>query len=275
MNKGESILIRIWPWLSLLVAGTFFTLVFPPITDIQEWIFKGYEIVIFPVWFISGAIFGSMIYAIWERWPRSLGKFVRRLILVLFGYIGIALAIALATGTGEGIERIGGSEPVQIWGIIMWAFLGMAPSLFGVLAIMKGVKWARGASVLAFISLSAITMIFSQASRAEITSQDPFLSVGFIWAILLFVEGLNWKRRYWDEGGEVNMSLWRRQAAFTMIFLGAGSAIAIIPFLFTEDLTSYYEGEAIIGKALFGAFLLVPMAIGAIIKGVTDRRVKD
>ena len=250
MNRFESYLIKIWPWLSLFAASFMFTLTVPRTVQVQEWIFEGFGSVSMLIWLLSGGVFGLIVSVIWTKWPEHLARFTRRAILAIFGYIAVALVFALATGTGEGLERIAGSELVKVWAVVVWGLLCMGPSLFGILAIMMNSKWARGASVLSFILIAGFTMIYTQASRAEITSQDPYLSIGFITTLLLFVEGLNWKRRYWEEGDDINMVLWRRQLAFTLVFLAVASVIALLPFMFSGLLMDYFESEAIIGKAL-------------------------
>lgn len=274
MRRLETYLIMIWPWLSLAAACALFSLTIPETVEVQEWIFHGFEIVSLPIWFVSGGVFGLMLSVIWSRWPEQLGKFARRFILAIFGYIAIALVISLVTGTGEGLERISSSGPVKVWAVGVWGLLSIGPTLFGILAIMRNSKWARGASALSFILLATFTMIYAQASRAEVLSQDPVLSLVFVVLLLLFIEGLNWKRKYWEEGGEINMALWRRQASFTFLFLAAASAIALAPFLFSGEIIDYFEGEAMIGKALLGAVLLVPLALAAIVKSLLDRRNK-
>lgn len=274
MNRGERSILMILPWASLLAAGATFTFLFPTFTDVQGWIISGMDAISFPIWFLCGGIMGAAISAIWTRWPKRLPSILRRAVLILLGYIGIAIVIALIIGEGEGLERIGDSGPVKVWGFAIWTLAAMGPSMMGTIAILRGSKWARGGAALSFVALSTSVMTYSQASRAEITSQDPLLAILFIWSIILFVEGLNWKKRYLDPDDEVVEGLWIRQASFTIMYLGLGSVIAYIPFLFSGDILSSYEAETILGKAIIGAIILMPLGIIAVVKGYLDQRKK-
>ena len=272
MNRGEKWALLILPWASLLAAGAIFTFLFPTFTDVQDWIINGMDVISFPIWFICGGIIGVAISTIWSRWPQRFPSILRRATLILFGYIGIAIVIALITGEGEGLERIGNSGPVKVWGFTIWILAAMGPSMMGTIAIQRGSKWARGGAALSFIALSTSVMTYSQASRAEITSQDPLLAIMFLWSIILFVEGLNWKKRYLDPDNEVLEGLWIRQASFTIMYLGLGSVIAYIPFLFSGEILSSYEAGTILGKAIIGAITLIPLGIIAAVKGFLDQR---
>jgi hypothetical protein len=117
-------------------------------------------------------------------------------------------------------------------------------------------------------------MIYSQASRGEIISQDPFLSILFIWTVIAYVEGMNWQKRYLESGEESAPLLWRRQASFTIVFLIAGSIIAYLPYLLSDGLINVYESYTIMGKGFIGALFLIPLAGAAIIKGILENRSK-
>jgi hypothetical protein len=272
MKAWEKWIMEVWPWIALIMSGLLYSFILPEHTNIQAWIFNGLEVISYPVWFLSGGLLGMVLSVVWTRWPKSIILGARRIALVIFAYIGVAIVIALFTGEGEGIERIGNSGPVKAWGFMVWTILSMSPSMMGVLAILKRSKWARGISVLSFIATAAATMIYSQASSATILSQDPFLSILFIWSIIAFVEGLNWRSKYADPGDGKDPYLWRKQAAFTMVFLAAGSLVAYLPHLIGNEFLNTYEGSTILGKAIIGAMVLIPIGVVAIAKGLLDRR---
>jgi hypothetical protein len=115
-------------------------------------------------------------------------------------------------------------------------------------------------------------MVYSQASRAEIISQDPFISILFIWSIIAFVEGMNWRSRYIDPGEGSPPLMWRKQAAFTLAFLGAGSIISYLPYIISGEMLNIYESTTVMGKGLIGLLLLVPLAIAAVVKGFVENR---
>ncbi len=274
MKVMEKWVLKLWPWVALVICGALYTLVLPEHTEIQSWIFPGMETVTFPIWFLSGGLIGIALSVVWSKWPNAVTSGARRLALVIFAYIGIAILIALLTGEGEGIEKIGNSGPVKVWGFMVWTLLSISPSLMGVLAILHRSKWARGVSILSFISTASATMIYAQASSAEVISQDPFLSIVFIWSIIAFVEGMNWQTRYLDPDDSLTPILWKKQAAFTLVFLGAGSIIAYLPFLFGDGPFNIYEGSTILGKSLMGLLILIPLAIAAVIKGLLENTSK-
>lgn len=274
MRAVERWVLTLWPWAALLLSGILYWVMLPEHTEIQSWIFGGMEVISYPVWFLSGGLLGIVFSAIWSRWPNSITTGARRVALIIFAYIGIAIIIALITGEGQGIERIGNSGPVKVWGFMVWTILSMGPSLMGVLAILHRSKWARGIAILSYISTATAAMIYSQASRGEIISQDPFISILFIWAIIAYVEGMNWQTRYLDSHEESASLLWRRQASFTMVFLIAGSIIAYLPYLLTGVFINVYESHTIMGKGFIGALFLIPLAGAAIIKSIIENRSK-
>jgi hypothetical protein len=267
--KLERTALLIMPWIGLALTGFFFMLLFPDFTDIQNWIFSGLRSLLFPIWFLTGGVIGVALSAIWSRWPKRTISVIRRGTLILFGYIGIAIVIALVTGEGDGLSRIGDSGPVKVWALFVWILVSMFPSLLGTIAIINGSKWARGGSVLSYISLATALMIFSQARYAKVSFQDPLISIIFIWVLILYIESLNWKKRYIDH--ELT-SLWLRQALFTVLFLGIGSLVVYIPFVFSEDIMGSYEGTTVLGKAVIGAMILIPLGMFAWIKGFLDSR---
>lgn len=272
MREWEIWTIRIWTWIGLIISGASFTLLIPETMDFQKWIYDGWSFISFPIWFMSGIILGIALSTITDRWPKRSRAILGRGLVAFFAYFGIAMIIALMTGEGEGFQRIGNSEPMRIWGIAVWSLISMGPSMFGVIGIMNRSKWARGASALSFIVVAAIAMIFSQARSAMVISQDPVLSIVFVVSLVAYVEGVNWSNRYIDPDRNSVSVLWRRQISFTILFLGIGSAIAFIPFILTESVIPAYEGTLVYGKAILGAFLLVPIGIFAIVKNLLDNR---
>ncbi|OYT44740.1 hypothetical protein B6U90_04815 [Thermoplasmatales archaeon ex4484_6] len=275
MNRSRIRPLHLVPSISLLLSGVIFTLIFGSFGSIEDWVMKGLGFVPFPVWFLSGAILSIGGHQIWKRWPVGTMKFVRRSFLILLGYIGIAVFVAVLTGEGEGMERITSSDPVRIWGILAWFIIASAPSFMGVLGIITRSRWARGGMALSYAILAASCMIYPQARSATIIGQDPLLSILFVWSIMIYMEGSNWIARYENENTPGRGPLLRRQVTFTILFLAVGSLVAYIPFMWGEGRFGIYEESTILGKALIGAVVLVPISLFALSKGFLDRRAKN
>jgi hypothetical protein len=193
------------------------------------------------------------------------------------------VAAAMVMGEGDITERIGGSALLKGWAVIFFSFAASMPTLLGVHALLSGSRITTGGSAMSVIMITAAVMIFSQAESNTILVQDPLVGIVTIWAMIGFIEGISWIRRYGrvspGEEGDVLRDLFRRQVASTLLIVGVASAAAYGPFLidmidfgFDGFLMNSFEMGTVHGKAILSIFTIAPIAIFSLIRRMLDHR---
>jgi hypothetical protein len=263
----------IWPIACLIAASFVLPLAVPEISDVQGFVSKDLTDVPVFVWSAIGLALGVGVSFIRTKWPKQTLRYGARAMMAMGAWLLFGLLFAAFTGEGGYYERLRGSVVVGSWGVVIWTLLCMTPTALGVHSVMFRSPMSRGGTVLSFLFLALSGMIYAQAADVKVAHQDPFLSVGFILSVLGFLEGMNWRNRYRSLEFEERMSdlLLARQIGFTLIFLGIGAVVALVPFLIGVWPKGYYEPSTVLGKAFIGLLAIAPLAVLALVRNLMDR----
>ena len=274
MRREVRFLLRTLPVICLFASGALFSLLFPTIQEMQGAVEQGIEGVPFLVWVIAGGMTGWAFSLVRKKWPQGAKRSLKRAGLAFAAWLLGAVLISLITGDGDALYRLKEGRLIWAWTIAAWGLLCMSPTFLGVNGIMTSSRLAKGGSIIAFMGLGISCMVFSQAHSAEVLHQDPFLSLAFLLSLVGYVEGMNWSDRY---GGALSMdphigTLWTRQIVFTAAFLAVGASLALLPYLLDPLPLPFYEAGAHLGKAVFGALLIIPLVLFVLLRRYMDRR---
>ncbi len=273
MNVVLQRALLIWPVLCLIGAAFILPLTVPEIGSFQGFVSGKLEDIPVFVWSVIGLALGAVISFLRSRWPRQTIRYGIRVFFGLGAWLMFGFVLALFTGEGSYFERLRGSAIIGSWSIVVWTLLCMTPTALGVHSVLYRSSMARGGTVLSFLFLALAGMVYAQASEVRVAHQDPVLSIVFIMAVLGFMEGVNWRNRYasMDHGQRTGNLLLARQVGFTLVFMGIGAVVAIVPFLIGGIPRDYYESTTILGKALVGLLAISPLAVLAMVRNLIDR----
>ncbi len=263
----------VWPVLCLIGAAFILPIAVPEIGTFQVFVSGSLEGVPVFLWSVIGLVLGAAVSFLRSRWPRQTIRYGARAFLGLGAWLVFGLVLSLFMGEGSYYERLKGSVVIRSWAIIVWTLVCMAPTMLGVHSVLYRSTMARGGTVLSFLLLALSGMVYAQASEVRVAHQDPFLSIIFIWAVLGFLEGINWRNRYASLDYEAHMSdiLLARQVGFTLVFMGIGAVVAVAPFLIGDWPSTYYESTTILGKALVGLMAISPLAVLSLVRNLFGR----
>ena len=289
LSRVERLLIKGLPVVSLVVLVVIFYLIFPIYEDLGGWIFEDLGSIPFVAYMPVGALLGYLLYVGMRRRRDLLVTYSRRIMVGMLVWFFLSIIVSLLTETGDVFSRMDSGILFKAWAVVMFVATSISPTLFGVYALLSKKRWAMGAAVTMFFILSIVCMIFSQGRYALAHSQDPFLSLLFIWSIIMFIESLSWSKRYIhkdDDGHPLGAHgsvlagpLFRRQVYFTLLFTGFASAVSFTPvimFLYVWDsppsMIPYYELGTVFGKVIVALLLLVPLIIFTVVRRWMDLR---
>lgn len=273
----------ILPVISLIVLSLGIWVLFPEFADFEGWVWEGFGSIPFIAWALIGAVMGAVVYFVHEKWPDKFRVYLRNIIMGYMGWLGIAVAAAMVMGEGDITERIGSSSLLKGWAVLFFSFAASMPTLLGVHALLSGSRITTGGSVMSVVMIATSVMIFSQAESNTILVQDPLISMVTIWALIGFIEGISWIRRYGrvspGEEGDVLRDLFRRQVASTLLIMGVASAAAYGPFVMDivdpglgGFLLDSYEIGTVHGKAILSILTIAPIAVFSLIRRLLDRK---
>ena len=275
---------NIFPLAFLALSGLGLWHLFPEFEEMSEWALPVLGNIPYLAWFLLGGLLGWPLHLAYRRWPREIRKVVRTVFLGMVGWLGLGLFITILTEEGNLIERVNSGVLLKGWFMILFASLMCSPSLLGVFAVFSRSKWALSISILMLFLTAATTMIYSQASGSVAVLQDPLLSLLLIFAVLGYVEASHLVRKYetvlkdnmaqfGDDGGRITGILFWRQVISTTIFILIGAILAMMPYLWTwlgpdnpPYLLSLYEYDTILGKALLGIAILIPLGSWSLLR---------
>lgn len=269
----------LFPSVSLIVASFGFYVLFPEYGDLGDWIWGGIGGIPMIAWHLVGVIAGVGVYFAKRKWPDRIGNYTRNLFLGLLAWLGIAILATVFMEEGDLPERVAQSALLKAWAVLLFASVSMMPTLLGTYALITGSRMAIGGSVFFHFFIGTTVMVFIQAESNTMLEQDPLVSIVTVWALIGFVEGLSWRRRYGGsvEGEEARVigNLFRRQLASTMIFLAVGTVIAYTPvitgLLGFGDFFGFYEGSTIYGSMAVCAILMIPIIVFALYRRIRDK----
>jgi hypothetical protein len=278
LDKWERNLILILPVISLLFIGILFHLIFPIYSDLGGWILDELSSLPFIVMVPVGGVFGYILHLLFKKKAKQTISYSRRIMMGIAGWLFLSIFISLLSGEGDIFERLRNGILFRAWTVFIFLFFSLSPTMFGVFAIFSRKRWALAISVMAFFLLATSSMIFSQARSSRVLDQDPMMSLLFVWGMILYIEGVNWTKRYIDRdpnefpemvsGREVTGALWRRQLSYTIIFIGMASIFAYMPILVVEFFRdslpyplSVYESTTVFGKGILGLIALLPLVV--------------
>ncbi|MFO8050727.1 MAG: hypothetical protein R6V01_03405 [Thermoplasmatota archaeon] len=274
--RGDRSTIMLAPLLSVLAGSILLYLMFPNYSELSGWFQVELSSFPFLIWAALGAVAGFVVSKLLKKELYRI--YSKRVKAGFFVWLLIAIVISSITEEGDLFDRLSQGPLFKAWAVIFLIVASSSPTYLGVLAVLTRKRTYIAGSVMMFFLIPTVCMIFSQASSASVLSQDPILSLLFVWSMISFVEGVNWLRRYVDtnrsefprppSGKDMRDILWRRQISYTVIFLGVSSLIAHLPFAIplifdTSSMWfySFYESSAVIGKAVVSLVVLVPLAI--------------
>lgn len=289
LDRWERNLILVLPVLSLLFIGVLFHLLFPIHSDLGGWILEELSSVPFIVMVPVGGVLGYVLHLLFRKKAKQTIAYSKRMMVGLSGWLFLSVFISLLSGEGDILERLSEGVLFRAWAVFVFLLFSLSPTLFGVMAVFSRKRWALAVSVMSFFLLATSSMVFSQARNSRVLEQDPLMSLLFVWGMIVFIEGVNWTKRYIDRdpnefpemvsGREIAGALWRRQLSYTIIFVGAASIFAYLPILIVEffrDTLPYplsiYETTTVFGKGMLGLIILLPLILLMLARRRMDRK---
>ncbi len=289
LDRWERNLILILPVISLLFIGMLFHLLFPIYSDLGGWILEELSSLPFIIMVPAGGVLGYILHLLLRKRAKQTISYSRRIMVGIAAWLFLSIFISLLSGEGDIFERLGEGVLFRAWTVFIFLLFSLSPTMFGVLAIFSRKRWALAVSVMAFFLLATFSMVFSQARNSKVLDQDPLISLLFVWGTILFIEGVNWTKRYIDRdpndfpdmvsGKEVAGVLWRRQLSYTIIFVGVASIFAYMPIIVVEFFRdslpyplSIYETTTVFGKAFLGLMILLPLVFFMLVRRRMDRK---
>lgn len=277
LGRTERYTVMLLPILSVISAGILLYLMFPNYADLSGWFQEGLSSIPYLIWAALGGVLGFIISRIRRSKEEAYRTYSKRIKAGFFGWLLLSIILSSLTEDGDIFDRLSQGPLFKAWTVLLFISVSSSPTYMGILAVMTRKRNYIAGSVLMNFILVSSCMIFSQADSATVISQDPILSVLFIWSMISFVEGVNWIKRYVDRdpvdfpsspsGKDMLGILWKRQVSYTVIFLGISSIIAVMPFVIPSTLDtssmwlySFYESSAVIGKVVVSLLILLPLA---------------
>ncbi|MBN1390802.1 MAG: hypothetical protein JXA22_09210 [Candidatus Thermoplasmatota archaeon] len=289
LTRSESNILTGIPIIALLALNALFYLIFPIYEKLGGWVLKDLGSMPFLVWVPVGALLGFLMNMGMKKKRELMVTYTRRMIVGLIGWFFLSVMVSLITGSGDLFSRLDNGPLFKAWSVLIFVLASMSPNVFAVYSIFSRKRWSMAGTMISFFLLALICMVFSQGRYALALDQDPLLSLLFIWAAVLYIESISWKKRYLDrdisEFPEVMLGkalagpLMKRQLLSTLMVIGVASILAFSPVLLVTyfrdgimDVLMVYEIGTVYGTAIIGFVLIMPLTVLALLRRWLDGR---